>query len=264
MSASGPIEVSRDGAVGIVELARPEKSNCQSMALHRALRDAISGFEQAGAGVRAVLVRARGKHFSAGADLDEVKALQADPARLAEMVTRGHETFRRLEASPLPVVAAAQGLSLAGGLELVLACDVVFAAEDARFGDQHAQYGLVPGWGGSQRLTRIVGLRRAMDLYFSARWIDARTAFAWGLVNYVCAPEKLQQEAFEYCKSLAERSPAGLAMMKRLARQGLEMSPEAGLRLEERLAPGALSHPHVAEGLAAFEARRKPARGRPE
>ena len=258
MSESSPIEVTREGAVAIVELCRPEKFNCQSMALHLALLDAMSGFEKAGSRVRAVLVRSRGKHFSTGADLDEVKAVRSDPARLAEFIALGHRTFRRLESSPLPVVAAAQGLSLAGGLELVLACDVVFAAQDARFGDQHAQYGLIPGWGGSQRLTRILGPRRALDLFFSARWIDAETALAWGLVNYVCRPEELQAKALEYCKALAERSAAGLAMMKRLARQGLELTPDAGLRLEESLAPGALAHPHAAEGLAAFEARRKP------
>lgn len=258
MSASSPIEVTRDGAVAIVELCRPEKYNCQSMALHQALLAAMSEFEKAGSGARAVLIRSSGKHFSTGADLDEVKSLRGDPARLGEFISQGHRTFRRLEASPLPVVAAAQGLSLAGGLELMLACDVVFAAEDARFGDQHAQYGLIPGWGGSQRLTRILGPRRALDLFFSARWIDAETALAWGLVNYVCRTEELQAKTLEYCKALAERSSAGISLMKRLARQGLEMTPEAGLRLEEALAPGALAHPHAAEGLAAFEARRKP------
>lgn len=262
MSQSSPLELSRDGAVGIVELSRPEKFNCQSMALHRALLGALTDFEQAGSPVRAVLVRSRGKHFSTGADLGEVNAVRGDPVRLAEFISLGHETFRRLEASPLPVVAAAQGLSLAGGLELVLACDVVFAAHDARFGDQHAQYGLVPGWGGSQRLTRILGPRRALDLFFSARWIDAETALAWGLVNYLCPPEELHSTALEYCRVLADRSHAGIAMMKRLARQGLEMSPEAGLRLEESLVPGALAHPDAAEGLAAFEARRKPVFGK--
>lgn len=262
MSASSPVELTRDGAVGIIELARPEKLNCQSMALHMALREAMDELEQGASQVRAVLIRARGKHFSTGADLEEVKALRGDAARLAEFISSGHETFRRLEASPLPVVAAAQGLSLAGGLELILACDVVFAAEDARFGDQHAQYGLVPGWGGSQRLTRTVGARRALELFFSARWVDAETALAWGLVNYVCRPEELHEKALEYCKALAERSPAGLATMKRLARQGLEMTPEAALRLEEVLVPGALAHPDAMEGLAAFEARRKPVFGK--
>ena len=258
MSKAELLEVTHDGAVAIIELTRPEKFNCQSMALHTALLAALTGIEAAGSKARAVLVRSQSKHFSTGADLDEVHAVRADPARLAEFISLGHQTFRRLEASPLPIVVAAQGLSLAGGLELILACDVVIAANDARFGDQHAQYGLIPGWGGSQRLTRILGPRRAMDMFFSARWIDADTALAWGLVNYLCPPEALHATALAYCQALAERSRTGIAMMKRLARQGLEMSPEAGLRLEESLAPKALAHPDAAEGLAAFEARRKP------
>lgn len=262
MSDASPVAASRDGALGIAELARPGKFNCLSMAMHAALEAAIDEFERPGSGVRAILIRAQGKHFCTGADLDEVKSLRGDPVRLAEFISLGHRTFRRLEASPLPVVAAAQGLSLAGGLELVLACDVVFGAQDARFGDQHAQYGLVPGWGGSQRLARILGPRRALDLFFSARWVDAETALAWGLVNYVCRPEELHVKALDYCKALADRSPVGIAMMKRLARQGLEITPDAGLRLEESLAPGALAHPHAAEGLAAFEARRKPVFGK--
>lgn len=262
MSEPSALEVARDGAVAIFELARPDKFNCQSMALQSALREALEQAEKPDSGVRAILVRGRGGHFSTGADLDEVKAIRADAAGLARFVSFGHETLRRLEASPLPVVAAAHGLALAGGLELLLACDVVFAAEDARFGDQHARYGLVPGWGGSQRLPRIVGVRRALDLFFSAAWIDARTALAWGLVNHVCPAGELQQKALEYCHALGERSPAGLATMKRLARRGLEMTPEAALRLEEALAPVALGHPDAIEGLDAFEARRKPAFGK--
>ena len=155
-------------------------------------------------------------------------------------MTLGHAVLRRFEASTLPVVAACQGLCLAGGLELMLACDVVFAARDARFGDQHAQFGLVPGWGGSQRLPRLVGLRRALDLFYSARWIDAETALQWGLVNHVVAPEALAAEALAYCKAIGARSRGGLATMKRLARVGLEGTLDAGLSIEESQAPGAI------------------------
>jgi enoyl-CoA hydratase len=165
---------------------------------------------------------------------------------------------KRLERSDLPVVAACQGLTLAGGSELMLACDIIFAAKDARFGDQHAQFGLIPGWGGSQRMPRIVGLRRGLDLFFSARWIDAATAEQWGLVNYVVEPDKLHEEALAYCTKIATRSRIGMATMKRLARQGLEGSSEVGLQLEEDLASAALLDDDVSEGLAAFEARRTP------
>ena len=138
------------------------------------------------------------------------------------------------------------------------ACDVAFAARDARFGDQHAQYGLLPGFGGSQRLPRIVGVRRAMDLFLSARWIDAETALQWGLVNEVVEPGELHDAALAYCTALAGRSRSGLSTMKRLARQGLEGSLATGLAMEEDEVVAALLHDDVTEGLAAFRARRAP------
>jgi enoyl-CoA hydratase len=158
----------------------------------------------------------------------------------------------------LPVVAACQGLALAGGSELMLACDVIFAASDFRVGDQHAQYGLVPGWGGSQRFPRAVGLRRGLDMFFSARWIDAQTALQWGLVNYVVEGDKLNEAALEYCTKLATRSRIGIATMKRLARQGVDGTLADGLKFEEDVVTRELMNDDVSEGLAAFEARRAP------
>ncbi len=258
MSQTSPVVVSRADAVGIIELARPEKFNCLSLSVHAGIEAAIDGFEKPDSGVRAILIRAQGKHFCTGADLDEVKALRGDPAKLKHFIGYGHSVLKRLERSDLPVVAACQGLTLAGGSELMLACDIIFAARDARFGDQHAQFGLIPGWGGSQRMPRMVGLRRGLDLFFSARWIDAATAEQWGLVNYVVEPEQLGEAALAYCSKIATRSRIGMATMKRLARQGLEGSSEVGLQLEEDLASAALLDDDVSEGLAAFEARRTP------
>jgi enoyl-CoA hydratase len=257
-AAPEPVAVSVDGGVGIVELARPEKFNCLAMAVHRAIGAALDRFEAPDGGVRVVLLRSQGKHFCTGADLDEVLALRERPDELQAFISLGHRVLRRMESSALPVVVACQGLALAGGLELMLAADVAFAAKDARFGDQHAQFGLVPGWGGSQRLPRVVGPRRAMDLFYSARWIDADTALAWGLVNHVCEPEKLAEESLAYCRTIASRSRTGLAAMKRLARDGLELAPAEGLALEERDAVAALLQPDVTEGLDAFRNRRAP------
>lgn len=258
MSTASPLVVGREGAVGILELARPEKFNCLSLALHAAIDAAMDAFEQPGSGVRAVLLRAQGKHFCTGADLDEVQGLRSDPAKIDHFIRYGHRVLRRLEASDLPVVAACQGLALAGGSELMMACDVVFAATDFRIGDQHAQYGLVPGWGGSQRLPRIVGLRRGLDLFFSARWIDAPTALQWGLVNYVVEPDKLGEASLAYCTQLATRSRGGLALMKRLARQGMDRPLADGLQLEQDAMATEFLNDDVSEGLAAFAARRPP------
>lgn len=256
---SAPVSARVDGAVGILELARPDKFNCLSMAAWGLIGESLARFEQPGSGVRVVLIRAQGKHFCTGADLDEVQGLRADRARLGTFVRSGHDVLRAMEASPLPIVAACQGLCLAGGLELMLGCDVVIAARGARFGDQHAQFGLIPGWGGSQRLTRLVGLRRAMDLFCSARWLEAETAAAWGLVNEVVEAEALHEHALAWCRTAATRSATGLAVMKRLAREGLEQPLAQGLDLEIALAVDALQDADVTEGLAAFQGRRTPA-----
>lgn len=258
MPDATPLLVTRAGPVGIIELARPEKFNCLSIAANEALQAALDDFERPGGGVRAVLVRAQGKNFCTGADLDEVLSLRADAEQVRRFIGPAHRALRRFEACPLPVVVACQGLALAGGLELMMACDVAFAARDARFGDQHAQYGLLPGFGGSQRLPRIVGLRRALDLFFSARWIDAETALQWGLVNYVVAPEALGEAALGYCNALATRSRPGLATMKRFARESLERSLDDGLAMEEASVIAGLLHADAGEGLAAFRSRRKP------
>ncbi len=245
------------GRVGIATLNRPERFNCISGDLVAGLRTALDGFER-NADVRVLLIRANGEQFCTGADLDEVLAARQEPDRLRRFIADGHDLLRRLEASRLPVVAATHGLALAGGLELLLACDVVIAAADARLGDQHARFGLVPGWGGSQRAARLIGLRRALDLMFSARWLDAAEAERVGLVNRVVPPDALQAASEDYCRELARGNPEGLALMKRLARQGLEGSLREGLALEERAVVDALRSDNVGEGLAAFRERRSP------
>lgn len=258
MSDSVPVIRSVEGPVGIIELARPEIYNCLSLRCFDLILSALRGFE-ADRGIRAVLIRARGKHFCTGAELGEVERLRPSRADLARFIDHGHAVLRALEESRLPVVAAVQGLCLAGGLELMLACDIAFAARGARFGDQHGQFGLAPGWGGTQRLPRVIGLRRALDLFLSVRWIEAQRAEAWGLVNYLADDDRLHEEAMAFCCKLTERSAPGLALMKRLARDGLEGALAAGLRLEARHVVPALGTPDVTEGLAAFEARRTPA-----
>jgi enoyl-CoA hydratase/carnithine racemase len=186
-----------------------------------------------------------------------VQALRG-AGRFDEFIGQGHRVLSRLEASPLPVVMAVQGLCLAGGIELALAGDVILAAEGAKFGDQHAQYGLVPGWGGSQRLPRRVGLTRALDLMFSARWLAAVEARDWGLVAQVIPDAELRDRALAYCEQLATRSKPGLAAMKRLARDGADLPLADALTLEQRIALKAMAGPDVDEGLAAFGERRPP------
>ena len=254
---SDVINAATEGSVGIIELARPEKFNCLSLEVHERISAAREKFE-ANREVRSILIRAQGKHFCTGADLTEVKGKLNDPVALDHFIAFGMKNLRALESSPLPVVVAVQGLCLAGGIELMLACDVCFAAETAQFGDQHAQFGLIPGWGGSQRLTRLMGLRRALDLMFSARWLKADEAKEAGLVNYIVPDGDLHKAALDYCQTIATRSRPGIAEMKRLAREGADLGIDQQMRLERDAAVRALPSDDVAEGLDAFENRRAP------
>ncbi len=249
--------VSVDGGVGVLTLNRPDKFNCISTELLDGLRDGMDRFE-ADPAVRAVLLKANGKQFCTGADLDEVLERRQSAEALTPFIGAIHEVTRRFEDSPLPVVAAVQGLALAGGMEIVVACDTVFAAESARIGCQHARYGLPPGGGGTQRLARIVGLRRALDLMFTARWLDAAEAERWGLFNHVAPDGELDARARAYCTDLAAKSRHGLAFMKSMTRRGLEGPLDVGLALERGAVVAALQHSDVAEGLDAFQSRREP------
>ncbi len=254
---SEPVIVTIEGRVGIIELARPDKFNCLSKRAWELISGAREDFEN-NEDVRAILIRAQGKNFCTGADLEEVKSIRDDETKVRSLMDLGHNTLLALEAGPLPVVAAVQGLALAGGLELMLGADVVFAAKSARLGDQHAQYGLIPGWGSSQRLPRLIGLRRALDLMYSGKWLTAEEAHAIGLVNTVSEDDALQADAMVYATQLTERSRQGLAEMKRLAREGLALSNADAMALEAEAAARHIVGPDTAEGLAAFEARRKP------
>jgi len=257
-STSPHVSIEVHGAVGVIELSRPDKFNAMSRAGFAALQAALDRFEQPDSEVRAILIRAQGKHFCTGGDLEEARAMMRDSALLDDFLRCVNATLRRLESSPLPVVVACHGLALAGGLEIALCGDVIFAASDARFGDQHVQYGLVPAWGASQRLPRLVGIHRSLDLMYSGRWIDAATAQQWGIASYVTAPEALHGEALRYCEQLAARSRPGLAAMKRLGRAAQHTDMDAGLRQERETVVAAMRGPDPAEGIAAFEARREP------
>ena len=253
---AGMLRWSHERGVAVLALNRPERLNSLCLELLDAIEVRLTA--EAADDVYAVLIVAEGRHFCTGADLGEVSARRTDRDRLAEFIARGHEVLLRLEGCPLPVVAAVQGYCLAGGLELMMAADVVLAAEDARIGCQHARYGLVPGWGGTQRLARLVGLRRALELMYSARWLEADEARSWGLVNDVVPAAVLHKHALELASKLSGRSRTGLAAMKRLAREGLDLPLQDALALERERVVDVLLDGDAAEGLAAFRERREP------
>ena len=260
MSESDVVLVSTEGAVGVLTINRPDKFNCISRAVIDGFDKGLTAFEK-NADIRAVVLCGAGKYFCTGADLAEVNGIRKDPKQMAAFTERFHTVLRRFEQSPLPVIAAVQGLCLAGGLETVMSCDIVFAGESARIGDQHAQYGLIPGGGNTQRIPRIVGRRRALDLMFTARWLDAAEALDWGLVNYVVPDAEVKSRAVEYGAKLATLSANATTVMKRLVDDGLDMPLWDSLLLEAREAAAGLAHPDVDEGLDAFLNKREPKYG---
>ncbi|MBV1907456.1 MAG: enoyl-CoA hydratase/isomerase family protein [Pseudomonadales bacterium] len=243
--------------VAVLTLNCPDKFNCISTALLAGIDSGLTRAEQ-DSDVRAIILRAAGKHFCTGADLTEVQEHSKAQETLDKFIAYGHTVMQKMEASVLPIIGEVNGLCLAGGMELAMSLDVVFAAEKAQFGCQHAQYGLVPGWGGTQRLPRIVGVRRALDLMYSARWLTAKEACEWGLVNKIVPAAELSSETLAYANKLTSRNPEGLAAMKQLARDGAALSLSDSLALEQKIAVPMLLSENVAEGLAAFQEKREP------
>jgi enoyl-CoA hydratase/carnithine racemase len=186
-----------------------------------------------------------------------VQELAPEPARWRQFMDLWHRVFDRIERLPVPVIAAVHGLALAGGLELTLVCDLVVADEEARFGDQHANFALVAGGGGSQRLPRLIGARRAKELMLLGGWVDARQALAWGLVTRVAPTGTVADAALQLARELADKSRAASRTVKTLVDRGLDVDLRTGLELEKRLVAEHMRGADAQAGLRAFAERRR-------
>ena len=246
----------KDGVASIV-LDRPAQLNAISPALLEDLDRVCEAIERDG-GARVVTLTAAGRVFCAGADLKAVRELTPDPVRWSGFMRLWHRVFNRIEALPLPVIAGVQGLALAGGLELVLVADLVIADEAARLGDQHANFGLIAGGGGSQRLPRLVGARRAKELMLLGGWLSAAEALAWGLVNRVVPAGTVAAAVEEMAAGLAAKSVAASRTVKALVNRAFDTDLTGGLEMELHLAAAHMRSADAAEGLRAFAEKRTP------
>ena len=246
-----------DGGIARAVLNRPAQLNAISPALLEDLDRVCEAVEKDRA-VRVLTLTAAGRAFCAGADLKAVKELVPDAKRWSAFMRLWHRVFNRVEALPVPVVAGVHGLALAGGLELVLVADLVVMDATARLGDQHANFGLIAGGGGSQRLPRLIGARRAKELMLLGGWVDAEQALAWGLVNRVVAAGGVGAAVEELARELARKSGGASRTAKRLVAEGLDLSLADGLELELRLAGEHMRSADAAEGLRAFAEKRTP------
>jgi len=247
----------RDGALWLT-LNRTAALNAITPGVVEGLDAALAAAEDDPA-VSAVVLTGNGRAFCAGADLKHVRqAAAGDETAVARFLDSVLGVMGRLEKFPKPTIAAINGLALAGGLELVLCCDLVIAARSARLGDAHANFGLLPGGGSSVRLPRKIGPTRAKYLLFTGDFVPAEELVAAGLVNRVVDDAELLAAAGEVVARLRNKSPLVLRRMKALVDDGLEQPVETALRLE-LLASEVHAHSHdMKEGLAAFEEKREP------
>ena len=252
------VRLERDGGIAHVVLDRPAQLNAISPELLGDLDRACATIE-GDASVRAVALTAAGRAFCAGADLAVVQELAPDPERWRGFMDLWHRVFDRIERLPVPVVAGVHGVALAGGLELTMVCDLVVADAEARLGDQHTNFALLAGGGGSQRLPRLIGARRAKELMLLGGWLDAQQALAWGLVNRVAPAGTVVEATLALARELAGKSGAASRAAKRLIDRGLDVDLRTGLELEKRVVAEHMLGEDAKAGLRAFaERKRKP------
>lgn len=242
--------------IALVTIHRPEKLNALNRDTMGELADAIAQVENDPA-MRALIVTGAGeKAFVAGADIKELAVLT--PVEAQALSARGQATFRRLEQMPKPSVAAVNGFALGGGLELAMSCTIRVAAPEAKFGQPEVKLGIVPGYGGTQRLPRLVGRGRALEMLLSGEMIDSTEAYRIGLVNFITS----QQELLPFCRAWLRKAlangPKAVALAMEAVDIGLDSGMDQGLRFEAAAFGLTAATDDRREGTSAFLEKRKP------
>jgi enoyl-CoA hydratase len=249
------ILVETRGAVGLVTLNRPKALNALCDALVRELGEALDAFEDDDK-VGAIVLTGSDKAFAAGADIKEMAGRGFMDVYLSDFVTKGWE---RVTTCRKPVIAAVAGFALGGGCELAMMCDTIIAADTAKFGQPEITLGIMPGAGGTQRLTRAVGKAKAMEMILTGRMMDAAEAERSGLVSRVVPAEKLLEEALDAAARIAALSRPAVLMAKEAINRAFETPLAEGVRFERRLFHALFATEDQKEGMAAFVEKRKPA-----
>ena len=248
------LQVEDVGTVRWIRVNRPDKLNALNGEVLAELEAALAAARNEAA-VRALVLSGVGeKAFVAGADIAEFEGLSAEQAQAA--ARRGQRLFDAVEGSRIPVIAAVNGFALGGGCELAMSCHLRVASTNARFGQPEVKLGLIPGYGGTQRLPRLVGRGRALELLLSGAMIDAPTALAWGLVNRVVDPAELAATAQQLAEGIVAVSPAAVAGCLEAVAGGADRPLAGALELEAALFGRAVSSEDGREGVAAFLAKR--------
>lgn len=247
--------VERQGAVGIVRLNRPSALNALNAQLISELDTAFDDLEFDPA-IGAIVLTGNERAFAAGADIKEMQAKTYIEAYTQDFITRGWE---RVAQCRKPVIAAVGGFALGGGCEVAMMCDIVIAADTAKFGQPEINLGTMPGAGGTQRMPRFIGKAKAMDLCLTGRMMGAEEAERAGLVSRIVPADKLLEEAVAIATRIASLSRPAVMMVKEAVNRAFETTLAEGVRFERRLFHATFATEDQKEGMAAFVDKRKPA-----
>ncbi len=246
------IETETRGAVGICRLNRPDARNALSPELREELAAAVAEFDRNG-DVRCIVIAGNDEAFAAGADIQALR-----DSDFQDMLGEGSDFWHSLATCRTPLIAAVSGWALGGGCELALLCDMIVASESAEFGQPEITLGIIPGAGGTQRLARLLGKQRAMELVITGRRFNAAEAAEMGLVNQVTSKSEWFEKAVELAEVVARRPPLAVKLAKQAVLAADETGLAAGLDAERRLFELAMATEDRVEGMEAFLEKRKP------
>ncbi len=250
------IEFEKDGTVGIVTINRPKALNVLNWDTLKELGRIVEN-DLPGENLRVLIITGTGdKAFVAGADVGQMSEMS--PKEFREYIDYAHRIFSLIENAPYPSIAAINGYALGGGCELALACDLRIASERTKIGFPEVKLGIFPGWGGSQRVTRIMGNGKAKELIYTGEMVGAEEALRLGLVERVVPHEVVMKEAVELAQTISARAPLAVSAAKKAINQGAEMKLNEALDLEKDLIDECFDSEDRAEGMKAFLEKREP------
>lgn len=241
--------------VGMIRMNRPDAMNALNSETLQELREAISQLKDSD-DVKVIIITGEGKAFVAGADIAEMKDMSGDQAK--EFSRTGQKVFSKIAKIKKPVIAAINGFALGGGCELAMACDIRIASEKAKLGQPEVNLGVIPGFAGTQRLSRLVGTAKAKEIIFTGDMVDAQTAHSIGLVNQVVPAEQLMDTCMELAKKIASKGPTAVKLAKKVINEGIEEKLDKGSDYESDEFGECFASGEAKEGMTAFLEKRKP------
>lgn len=249
------IKIQFNAEIAILTISRPEALNALNTEVFTEINHFLSSIEK-DEKLKVLIITGEGKSFVAGADIAEMA--DKSQKKALEFSLRGQKVFKRIESLRLPVIAAVNGFALGGGCELAMACDFRIASDKAKFGQPEVNLGLIPGYAGTQRLPRLVGMGNALHLLLTADIIDANEALRIGLVQQVIENEKLMEHCLQIAEKIASKGKLAVQNVKMVSRQGYQMAFDEGCELEANYFSYSFQNGESEEGMKAFLEKRKP------